>query len=300
MEPLAAFLRDCENRNTLPGLFSLLVGLPVFRSRFDGFCHLQASRSLESLKGVWRWGRLEAGWDLQSRALELLKSSRAADALEDLGGGVRAYPLIIRESRIGVFLLGLRRRPAFLAPKEEAILPFLMVLKREVHLHNLTHLVVRDDLTGLRNKRSFWAEVRRLHACCGRYSLAAVDIDRFKHYNDTYGHPSGDHLLRRLGRILLAGEAAGGYRAYRYGGEEILLVFPDLRAQEAAVRMESIRRQVQEEDFSTDEWFFKLTISVGVADSEGCAQPEEVLARADDALYVSKRSGRNRVTVWAG
>lgn len=294
---LPRFIRESQTKTSLPALFSLFVTLPVFKSRFRGLRHLQVSRDLDDLKTVWSWGVMG---DLPPKELLLDLVKRAEDPcrLHRITPSQRGYPLLVKDRRLGMLLLERRRIPALLAG-EEAILPFLAVLKNEIHIHNLMRLVIRDELTGMLNKRAFLTDIRRLHASGGCYSLAALDIDRFKHYNDTYGHPAGDHLLRSLGRLIRSGEREGGYQAYRYGGEEITLVFPGLPAAEAAERMETVRRRVQAEDFSTDEWFFKLTISAGVADNQGCRQAEEVLGRADEALYRSKRAGRNRVTLWS-
>lgn len=165
----------------------------------------------------------------------------------------------------------------------------------------LTQLAGEDSLTGLANRRSFeqalaraWGMARR-----GRESLALVmvDVDHFKAYNDGFGHPAGDGCLRAVAQQLRAGLRRQGDSVFRFGGEEFVLLLPDTDAEQALQCCELLRQGL--EDQALPHPLGVVTISLGVAatrpDSGNDAGMEDLLARADAALYQAKREGRNRV-----
>ena len=164
-----------------------------------------------------------------------------------------------------------------------------------------------DGLTGLANRRAFDdvfdQEWRRAEREGTSLSLLLLDIDRFKLFNDTYGHQAGDECLR-----LVAGAVAGALKrpgdlAARYGGEEIAVLLPTTDASGAATIAEVVRSAVQELALGHERNppIGLLTASIGVATSTvaqrktGAATPELLLLAADQALYRAKESGRNRV-----
>ncbi len=171
--------------------------------------------------------------------------------------------------------------------------------------------VYLDELTGIPNRRSF---NERLRALGPRYALAMIDIDHFKTFNDTYGHPEGDNVLRWVARH--AAQATGG-RAYRYGGEEFAVVFAGAREREAEAGLERLRRDLERSEFAIRSpgrpkrggWSrlrrgrgeagkvrVHITVSAGWARAgRGLRRPGDVLRRADEALYQAKKAGRNRV-----
>ncbi|MBI5904603.1 MAG: GGDEF domain-containing protein [Deltaproteobacteria bacterium] len=178
-----------------------------------------------------------------------------------------------------------------------------MGLSHVEHLETLTRRATTDGLTGLPNRKSFLdrlsSELERLD---GRHPCAVVmlDLDHFKRINDTYGHPFGDEVLKRVSGVIAKavrkGDAAG-----RYGGEEFVLYLhmtdPE-RAQEAAERF---RRMIRQTKFLHEGREVAVTASLGVS----CAPIHgkgagELLKRADEALYLSKERGRDRVTVYPG
>jgi diguanylate cyclase (GGDEF)-like protein len=297
---LADFASTCESQRSLAGLFVLLTNLHVFRNCFNGVTYFQYSRDGTNLRCCWS----SASDSDATLSLDTLKGATAGPAFTRLAGLPSdrvIHPVFVKDRKIGILVFTARKHRGWFGPDEDSILPFLTVLKNEIYIHNLFRLVVRDELTGLLNKRSFLADIKTgMHASRhGKVlSLAALDIDRFKHYNDTYGHQSGDHVLKGLGALLLRLESPHGFKAYRYGGEEIMLVFQGISASECGRRMEEIRKNVQSEDFSNQDWFIKITLSAGVADSKGIGSEAELIEHADQALYKSKKSGRNRVTVY--
>jgi diguanylate cyclase (GGDEF)-like protein len=176
-------------------------------------------------------------------------------------------------------------------------------------------LAFRDELTGLPGRRAL---DERLRSMLGRYTLAMVDVDHFKKFNDTHGHDIGDQVLKLVAARLA--EVGGGGIAYRYGGEEFSVLFPGVEMAEAFPHLEALRASVEQyrmavrsekrpkkqevgakqrraEGLDTTQKFLSVTVSIGVAqrDGEALRAPAQVLKAADEALYRSKQGGRNRV-----
>jgi diguanylate cyclase (GGDEF)-like protein len=118
--------------------------------------------------------------------------------------------------------------------------------------------------------------------------------------NDTFGHAAGDAGIRRFGGILREA-IRGSDVASRQGGEEFAVLFPETAARSALAVADRVRRALERETLSSERRSFQLTVSAGVADTSGLGHDrrEELLFRADDALYLAKDSGRNRVKLWS-
>ena len=182
-------------------------------------------------------------------------------------------------------------------------------------------LAFNDELTGLPGRRALQEAMAGLGP---RYALAMADVDHFKSFNDTHGHDIGDQVLKLVAARLA--EVEGGGRAFRYGGEEFTVLFPELSLEEAVPHLEAIRASVEayrmavrdeerpkdkekgeklrgsvEEDSLPPEKMLSVTISIGGAEpvvKEGAEAmtPVQVLKAADEALYRAKHGGRNRVS----
>lgn len=165
-----------------------------------------------------------------------------------------------------------------------------------------------DQLTGLPNRRALDETLARLS---GNYSLAMVDVDHFKSFNDTYGHDAGDVVLRAVAQSLR--DSAGG-RTFRYGGEEFCVVYSASQSADAAERLELARERIEAQQISVAAPKKRTrrktangkpgTAQVSVTISAGCAPRdakrrghEQVLKAADQALYKAKGKGRNRVVM---
>jgi diguanylate cyclase (GGDEF)-like protein len=163
-----------------------------------------------------------------------------------------------------------------------------------------------DHLTGLPGRRAL---NERLMKLSGTYSIAMMDIDHFKKFNDRYGHDAGDEVLRMVaGRIKNIG--AGG-KVYRYGGEEFTIVFPGKASSDVVDNLEAIRQRVEQSPFypsrkerrkttkkkpASKRGGVRITISIGIADhGERHPLPANVIKAADKALYRAKKKGRNQV-----
>src|SRR4051794_21934421 len=160
----------------------------------------------------------------------------------------------------------------------------------------LTELAATDGLTGLKNYRHFREVLDSTWSLAIRQgrplSVAMLDVDEFKRYNDAFGHQAGDDVLCTLSTVLRATVRRHDLVA-RYGGEEFILLLPDTGLSASRVAAERLRVAVERYD-----WPLRaVTVSVGVATlDEGTRDPTGLIERADNSLYRSKRGGRNRVT----
>jgi len=163
---------------------------------------------------------------------------------------------------------------------------------------------ITDHLTGLFNRGHFDDCLKKELNRCRRYgqtaSVIMIDLDDFKHVNDAYGHAAGDSVLRDVGRLLVQRVREIDVAA-RYGGEEFAVILPETRRMSAFVVAERIRSEVERyfKRKSVNGHDTRATLSGGVASfPEDAETPEALLARADEALYRAKRSGKNLVSVY--
>ena len=168
----------------------------------------------------------------------------------------------------------------------------------------LGRLVATDALTGLPNRRHFQealdAEMARVQRYGGSFSLALLDLDGFKGFNDRYGHPAGDAVLCELGRTIRQHMRASD-RVARLGGEEFAVILVGTGKESARLVMERLRASVEALDFSHLEPGCSITTSIGVAAAPDDAEyPAELVRRADEALYEAKARGRNCTALWDG
>ena len=165
------------------------------------------------------------------------------------------------------------------------------------------HDAAHDALTGLPNRRQLADDMRWEYNAAvhrGRATAAAmIDIDHFKRFNDQHGHHAGDVALQQVAAILSEGIRADD-RIYRYGGEEFLIVFDKLGANEAREACERLRARVAATPV-LQQGSVHVTVSIGIASApELTTDFEELVSLADEALYRSKMAGRDRVTVYTG
>jgi len=149
-----------------------------------------------------------------------------------------------------------------------------------------------DGLSSLLNRKKLDKKLGLVKRKGVNYTIIMIDMDNFKNVNDTYGHLSGDLVIQRLGE-LLSREVKDDVKAYRYGGEEfVILITKDLNKQSEIIA-ERIRRSMEQErwEFCED---LVITLSIGIATGHG---NEDVLKKADENLYKSKQSGKNKITM---
>lgn len=166
----------------------------------------------------------------------------------------------------------------------------------------LKEQAIRDPLTGLYNRRYLNDVLQKIFPKVDRESSELVfvllDLDHFKQVNDTYGHAGGDEALVNLSELLLKSTRSSDY-AFRYGGEEFMLLMPDITLEDAKIRAESLRIAVREMLVKQDDNRIPLTTSIGLASYPRHGDSVEALLLAvDDALYQAKHLGRDRVEIY--
>ncbi len=176
------------------------------------------------------------------------------------------------------------------------------VARLREHLEQVRRDAMTDALTNLANRKSFDEHLE--NACAqaeadgGALTLAVLDIDHFKRFNDTWGHQTGDQVLRYVASVM--GRVAKAPRvAARYGGEEFAMIFPQESMAQVETALEAIRKEIASRSLrrrSTDDELGAVTLSAGFAQRRPGETASALLDRADTALYASKHAGRNRVT----
>jgi diguanylate cyclase (GGDEF)-like protein len=137
-------------------------------------------------------------------------------------------------------------------------------------------------------------EIARASRSGAPCSIALIDLDHFKRINDTYGHPMGDEVLRTFAITMFANIRSAD-RFGRYGGEEFLLLLPDMPNDGAAHALDRLRAIIADLDWSAFSPGMKVTLSAGVATLKPDETTDSLLARTDSALYAAKAQGRNRI-----
>jgi diguanylate cyclase (GGDEF)-like protein len=211
-------------------------------------------------------------------------------------------PLLVKDEVIGTFTVAALRVGAFPSDRREmlgVIANQVAISMQNARMYEvLEEQATTDGLTGLVNHRTFQ---ERFSGMLGRaerrelaVSLLLTDIDHFKKINDTYGHPTGDEVLRRVASILKASARKIDIVA-RYGGEEFAIVLEATDREGARQLAERIRAEVAQQSFPSAKGTFNATLSIGVAVyPDDAREKAEIIARADQSLYAAKRGGRNR------
>jgi diguanylate cyclase (GGDEF)-like protein len=174
----------------------------------------------------------------------------------------------------------------------------LVWLAQAMHRRDLHRIAQTDGLTGLLNRRAFEEiladELHRSHLEGNTLSIMLVDIDRFKQVNDTFGHQAGDEVIRRVSQVLRC-HLRPGDPLSRYGGEEFVILLRDASPNQSEEIAGRLRAGVA--GLADLPGGIHLTVSIGVAASRNSDVPEALLRRCDEAMYLSKKRGRNLVTV---
>lgn len=212
-------------------------------------------------------------------------------------------PLVVREEPIGTLIVAAKAEQAFATSARETLqalanqLAVAMANASAVRL--LEEKATTDGLTGCLNKRAFLAEMEQKILAAQRFrrklSLIMTDLDHFKAVNDTYGHASGDRVLRELGRVLRRVKRETDLVA-RFGGEEFCILCEETDARGARLLAERVREELENTEVATELGPLKVTASLGVATFPDDASTAEALfAQGDKALYEAKSRGRNQV-----
>ena len=215
-------------------------------------------------------------------------------------------PIKLRELLIGFIILSEKKGGEVYSQDEMDLLFTLMnnaavVIENAKLYEDAKYEAITDGLTKLNNHRYF-QEV--LSKCISErpyevFSVAMIDVDLFKLYNDLYGHSAGDRALIKIAEVIKNSTRPEDIIA-RYGGEEFAVIFPNIQGAASLQAIESIRKAVENCFYSSTDLNEFLTISVGVANyPKDGSTSEEILDKADSAMYTAKRSGRNKSVVYS-
>ncbi len=181
----------------------------------------------------------------------------------------------------------------------------LRAIKKELQVKakQLEHLANTDDLTGLNNRCRFLEllqkEIKRAERTGRALSLMMIDIDHFKRINDRFGHMAGDRVLSHFANLLLV-HTREIDEAGRLGGEEFGITLPETTAKEALAIANRLKNKVENQRFVISSETIKITISIGIAALKETETREQLLGRADAAMYTAKQKGRNRAEIAGG
>ena len=280
--------------------------LDTDRARLLGKAAYGLARSDVSLIS-FRVGEGIAGW-VAERGEPVLVDDVSNDprykVLPDSENRIRALacvPLQYRDERIGVLTITSPRFGAF-SPEDVELLGFIATtMAMDIDNARLRRLSVTDPLTEAYNREFLHQRLPPAVANADRrgepLAVAMIDIDHFKEVNDRFGHAVGDRVLAEVAGRLRAAIRAGDLLV-RYGGEEFLVLLPGSDASKAAEIAERMRLKMEADPIQHDGAAIEVRISVGVAEHRRNADtPDQLVRRADTALYAAKGRGRNRVEV---
>ena len=175
----------------------------------------------------------------------------------------------------------------------QALEKFRTLLEKENLQEEVRRLSITDDLTGLYNHRHFFktleSELVRMKRQKTTLSLLMFDLDHFKRYNDLYGHFEGDKVLKKIGEIVRNSIRSNVDSGYRYGGDEFVILIINASIEQSLAIAERIRSSVENAGFQD------ITVSIGLSEFQDRFDLEKFVKSADDAMYVAKNSGGNRV-----
>ena len=234
---------------------------------------------------------------------DLVGHQRFVTGKHHIEQGVRSIvylPLQVKDECIGSFIVASRQRDAFSAKQirllEQVALQIATPIENSQLYAKAEQRARVDELTGLFNRRHFEERMKEELSRHGRhgtaFSVFILDLDGFKTYNDIYGHPSGDVLLEQVAKMI-KGSIRNADQAFRYGGDEFIIILPDTNVNDAHVVAERVRITLADEMKKKE---IAVTCSIGLAGypSDGVISGELVTV-ADTALYFAKRTGGNRV-----
>ena len=216
-------------------------------------------------------------------------------------GSIKVFPLTTGERTLGTLVVGSKKKLTIEADElrmlEVAAISAAQAILRAQLFEQMEKMATMDGLTNLYNHRTFQIRLDELLNASRRYSrqcsLILFDVDHFKSVNDKYGHPTGDEVLKRIGKLLRK-LARDSDIPTRYGGEEFALIMPETDLQGAKATAERIREAVESEIFQTEKGTLRVTVSLGISTFPACAKEKAALIEtADQRLYMAKRAGRN-------
>lgn len=317
----------------------VLLGLLATRRGLQNFLKLQTTNTWHAMLGIgvvafnllicWPFGHEDLGLAISSAALAILFWRTASDNHQPLSDEFSPGVAVAHSTLLGIagtLFAGMALVKAI--PLADALWdglesPVLVAMLIYVHMvlsilstfllgymvvmrlvRKLEHLSHHDSLTGLLNRRAFEyllsRECQRLQRFQEEFSLLILDIDHFKRINDRLGHAAGDAVLAAVAQTLQS-HAREVDRVARFGGEEFCVLLPRTAHEGAVQAAERLRSAINHITIPWNDEVISVTVSTGLATAVHASEsPEDLMQRADQALYEAKSSGRNRVVVAPG
>jgi diguanylate cyclase (GGDEF)-like protein len=253
-------------------------------------------------------GKSVAGWVVDTRQPLFIKNVETDQAFLAIkkknvrAGTLMCAPLMAKEKLLGALNVSRPEPDSFSDKDFELFINLANQAAIAIENARLYRYAVTDEMTRLYNHRYFQQRLDEELLRADRYdnhvSLLILDVDHFKKFNDTYGHPEGDRVLKTVARLIEKSVREVDISA-RYGGEEFVVICPEKNGEGSLVPAERIRSAVENFDFRIDGKPVPITVSLGVACYPDQARSKaELIQKADYALYFSKESGRNRATLY--
>ena len=325
LSELGELLLSCQTAEEAYDIVAKVM-LQVFPAQSGALCVINSSRILVEAVAVWgsnlsteRAFTPDDCWALRRGRVHTMGDGSTAPRCAHMQSPVTSYtvciPMVAQGETVGVLHLqeatvlpGEAAEPSGPLLSDRVRLATTIAEQVSLSLANLRlrealrNQSIRDPLTGLFNRRylddSLQREVRRATRKSRPLAIMMLDLDHFKRFNDTFGHDAGDTLLRHLGSFLQSYIRADDL-AFRYGGEEFVIILPEATLDAARQRAEKLVKDFKRLDVQYHgQTLGPLTVSVGLAAfPEHGATAEAVLRAADQALYRAKAEGRDRVVV---
>lgn len=204
----------------------------------------------------------------------------------------KEYRLFARGNKFGYIVINTEKD----IEVTEILINYLSII---LYSEKLSFLANRDKLTGLYNRGYIIKYLQEKENTNEIYSIVIVDLDKFKHYNDSYGHNIGDHVLKLVSQVMKHSLKNINHKSVlaRYGGEEFIIALDINNKNDLFNAMETIRKSIIETDFSTEEYSLKATASLGGAVKEENTTLRTFINQADQSLYNAKETGRNKSVI---
>jgi len=222
----------------------------------------------------------------------------------DEPNSIICMPIFLKGRVSGIIYIDSRQLNAFTSRHEYFlnILAYMVSvsIERSINYEKIKRLTITDELTQVFNRRKFDIDIHDETNKAVRYvrnlSLLMVDIDHFKKFNDTYGHQTGDEILKAISNFLTSNKRITD-KVYRYGGEEFAMLCTETDKESATIFAERLCKSIAGNNFGVGDGVKKITVSIGVGNFPFDAfNKEELIAFADKALYRAKDLGRNRIS----
>ncbi len=249
-----------------------------------------------------------AGWVVKNRKFLFVKNVEEDEEFLNIkkqnvkAGTLMCAPLISKDKIMGALNVSKSTPGSFSDNDFELFVNLANQVAIAIDNARLYRYAVTDEMTKLYNHRYFQQRLDEELLRADRYedhiSLLILDVDHFKHFNDTYGHPEGDRVLKTVARLIEKSIREIDIAA-RYGGEEFVVICPEKSGTGALVPAERIRKAIEGFDFRINGVHVPITVSVGAACyPDNATTKAELIKKSDTALYYSKENGRNRSTLY--